>query len=192
MDDPDVKLARRARRGDRTALTSLYEKHRGPLFGFLLKETGSGPMAEDVFQETWVKVIRAMSRYDPDRGSFRAWLYRIATNTAVDRARREALRRGEELDAPVDGSDEARVSLMPANGPDPERASAGREAGRALGNALDSLRPSQRAAVLLRHQQGLSYPEISAALGVPEGTVKTQVHRAVQALRRSLKEWSDV
>ena len=83
------------------------------------------------------------------------------------------------------------VDQMPAPGPDPERGGASREARRALEAALAGLPRAQAAAVLLRHQQGLSYVEIAAAIEVPVGTAKSMVHRGVAALRNVLPEWRD-
>jgi RNA polymerase sigma-70 factor (ECF subfamily) len=192
MDDPDRKLADRARRGDREALASLYESYRGRLFGFLVRSLGDRAMAEDVFQETWTKVLGSVSRFDPRKGSFRSWLFRISSNAASDRMRRESVRRGDELDAFADdGAGDRRIDHVASNDPDPERLSFSGEAGRALNRALASLPVKQRAAILLRHQQGLGYVEIARVLDIPEGTVKTNVHRGVSALRRTLREWSD-
>jgi RNA polymerase sigma-70 factor (ECF subfamily) len=178
MDDLDRSLAHKARRGDRRAMGLLYQRYRGRVFGFLAKEMGDRATAEDVFQEAWVKVLQAVGTYDPGRGPFRAWLFRIATNAAVDRRRRDGVRRTDELDAP---------ERMPSNVPDPERRSASRETGRMLTRELSRLDPRQRTAILLRHQQGLSYVEISRAMEVPEGTAKTLVHRGVAALRAAIR-----
>jgi RNA polymerase sigma-70 factor (ECF subfamily) len=186
MDDSDRSLARKARRGNRRALASLYERYRNRVFGYLAKEMRDREAAEDVFQEVWVKVMQGMGSYDADRGPFRAWLFRIAANAAVDRRRRDAVRLGDELDTPLDNGEGRRADLLPSEGPDPERLSASHEAGAALGRGIEKLDARQRTAVLLRHQQGLSYPEIARAMAVPEGTAKTLVHRAVVALREAM------
>ena len=82
MGDPDQSLAGRASSGDREALTALYRQHRGPLLGFLTRTLGEKPLAEDVFQEVWMKVITGIRRFDNSRGTFRAWLFRIGANAA--------------------------------------------------------------------------------------------------------------
>lgn len=191
MTDPDRRLAGKARRGDRKALTSLYERHAGRLLGFLVRNTGSRQVAEDVFQETWIKVIAGIEHYREQRGTFRSWLYRIARNAAVDRSRRDALRSGPELDAPVDGEGARRIDLLPSGDPGPDREGRSRVMGDAIRRALDSFPEMQRSAILLRHQQGMSYEEISTALAVPEGTAKTMVFRGVARLRKELAGWSD-
>lgn len=192
MTDSDLKLARQARRGDRRALESLYDRHKGPLLGYLRKTLASAAEADDVFQEVWIKVMQALPSYKPTGGSIRPWLFRIATNAAVDRIRRETRRRGPELDGPVgDDSDERKIDRIADEGPSPEQRGLGASIGRDLDHALQQLPERQRSAILLRHQQGLRYHEIGHALNIPEGTAKTLVHRGVLALRRKLPQWSD-
>ena len=180
MTDTDLKLARMARRGDRRALEALYDRHKGRLLGYCDKMLGNRATSEDVFQDVWIKVMQALPRYRPTRGSFRPWLYRIAANAAVDRMRRDRLRGGPELDA----------DQLPLDAPNPESEGIGREIARDLDAALAELPERQRSAVLLRHQLGMSYDEISTTLNVPEGTAKTLVHRGARALREKLEIWS--
>ncbi len=192
MTDPDRKLAERAGRGDRRALVELYERHRSRLLGYLIKLVGKRDAAEDVFQEVWIKVLRGIGNYQAGSRPFRAWLYRIASNAAVDRLRRNSKHAGEELDAPAGEDRSLRVDLLETNTPGPERMSESAEAGRGLARALSSLGLRQKTAVLLRHQQGLTYSEIAEVLQVPEGTAKTLVHRGVMVLRGELERYSGV
>jgi len=191
MRDPDRNVAGKARSGDRQALVRLYEGHKSGLLGFLFKTCGDQQLAEDAFQEVWIKVMRAIGTYDPERSSFRSWLYRIAHNAAIDLLRREATRRGPELDAPVGENGQRAIDFVRSTvrGPD-ENTERGRMLD-AVKEALDGLAEPRRAAVLLRHQQGFSYPEIAEALGVPEGTAKTLTHRGVLALRKAMVDWTD-
>ena len=153
---------------------------------------GSRATAEDVFQEVWIKVMQALPRYRPSSGTFRAWLYRIAGNAAIDRMRRDRLRRGPELDAPVAGEEgERAIDRVAADRPSPEAEGTAAEIARDLEHALHALPERQRAAVLLRHRLGMSYREIGSTLSVPDGTAKTLVHRGVHALRERLPHWSD-
>jgi len=190
MSDPDRTLADRAARGDRRALMELYERHRSKLFGYLVRSLGKAALAEDVFQDVWIKVMQKIGTYRPGTASFRAWLFRVAANAAVDRLRREAVRSGPELDAPVHDGDERRVDHVASPEPGPEQAGIGKVFARELNTALGELSARQKAAVLLRHQQGLSYPEIARALEVREGTAKTLVHRGVLRLREELAGWA--
>lgn len=192
MTDTDLRLARKARRGDRQALETLYDRHKDKLLGYLLKMLGNRQSAEDVFHDVWIKVMQSLAQYRPAQGSFRPWLFRVAANAAVDRMRKEKRRAGPPLDAPAgDETSERVVDRVPDDAPSPEAQGLGSEIGRALDQALAHLPERQRNAVLLRHQQGMSYKEISGALQVPENTAKTLVHRGALALRERLASWSD-
>ena len=142
MSDPDPNLARRARQGDAEALLALYERHHRPLFGFLTRMARDRFLAEDLFQEVWMKVTEKIEQFDPEKGSFRGWIFRIAANGMRDSARRAAVRRGPDLDAPLGDGSETMVDQMPAPGPDPERGGTSLEARRALETALAGLPPS--------------------------------------------------
>lgn len=181
-DDPDRELAFRARRGDRDALGALYEKHKGRLLGFLHRLVGPGGLAEDVFQEVWIKVMNSVRQYDPHRGPFHAWLYRVASNAAVDRMRSESSH-GRWLEEETTSEGKSILDTTPAAGPDPERHLAGLEAERRVHRMLATIDPRQRCAILLRHQLGFSYAEVASIVGVAEGTAKTLVHRGILALR---------
>ena len=136
--------------------------------------------------------MQALPNYRPSYGSFRPWLFRIAANAAVDRMRKEGRRAGPELDAPAgDGSSERFVDQIADDAPTPESQGIGSAIGRDLDLALARLPERQRNAVLLRHQQGMNYKEISVTLRVPEGTAKTLVHRGSHALRERLTNWCD-
>jgi RNA polymerase sigma-70 factor (ECF subfamily) len=189
IQDPDRALARKARRGDRRALEQLYERHRVPTFSLLVRLLRDRALAEDAFQEVWIKVMNGIRTYDPKVGTFRSWLGRIAHNAAIDRVRRESRHAGAaELDAPIDDSGQSRLDLLESGGPGPDRTGEANVLAERLGPMLAALPDRQRAAVLMRHQLGMSYAEISEALGIPEGTAKTSVHRGLQALRNLWKE----
>ena len=190
MSDPDGTLASRAGRGDRRALMELYDRYRSRLFGYLTRSLGNAALAEDVFQDVWIKVMQKIGTYRPGKATFRAWLFRVAANAAVDRLRREAVRSGPELDAPAHDGDERRVDQIASSDPSPEQSGVGRVFARDLSRALNVLSERQKAAVLLRHQQGLSYPEIARALAIREGTAKTLVHRGLLRLRAELPGWA--
>ena len=91
----------------------------------------------------------------------------------------------------IDESGERRIDRVPADGPGPDRLGEAAILREALARALRELPPIQRSAVLLRHQQGMTYSEISAGLGIAEGTAKSMVFRAVRELRRRLGDWDD-
>lgn len=187
MDEPDRGLAERARRGDREALAALYECHKAGLLGFLIHLIGDRDSAEDVFQEVWAKVIRQVSRYDVSRAPFRAWLFQIGANTAIDhlRKRRRWRRR-------IDGSDgaEVKIARAPTTDPLPDASSLIDSEVESVRLAMKELSDAQRSAICMRHLAGASYREIASTLGVPEGTAKTLVHRGILLLKEALQERS--
>lgn len=153
------------------------------IFSGTLRLTGSRLAAEDLTQEAFVRAYRALARYSPDkvRGmQLRGWVWTIALNLCRNRARARHRRPTEE---PLDEQ-----AAVPDPGPGPEqRALADAERER-LARHLARLPWEMRTAVVLRHVSGLSYTEAAVALDRPVGTVKSDVHRGLRALRRSLEE----
>ena len=188
MSDPDRRLVDEARRGDDRALAELYERHRKPLLGFLRRMLRSAE-AEEVFPEVWIKVMESIERYQPGEASFRSWLYKVAANAARDRMRRERLRSGPSLDAPLGEGPDRVIDHLVDESAGPDRRAEGRLFRRQLDQAMEALTPRQKAAVLLKHQQGFRYREIAEMLEMAEGTAKTTVHRGVATLRERLQEW---
>lgn len=180
-------LLRRARRRDPEALAALVERYGDRVFGLLLRLTGSRDAAEDLMQETFVRLVRTIEDYD-HAGRFEAWLFRIAANLARDRIRRSKRRATtvplDELDraAPAAGGrvagDEASPSWRL------ERL----EAGERLAAALERLSDAEREILVLRHYSELSFREIAELLEVPLGTALARAHRALGRLRMMMSE----
>jgi RNA polymerase sigma-70 factor (ECF subfamily) len=141
---------------------------------------GDPAAAEDLAQETFVKAFRSLAAFDTTR-RLSSWLFRIAHNTAIDAMRRS--RTQSAIDASPLDSDDASDDLGADPAPDPIEQ---RELGRALESALATLRPDQRAAIVLRYENDLSFEEIGTVLGVPEVTARSHVHRARKELARVL------
>ena len=156
------------------SLAELTERHRGEIVGYLARLLGDHQEAEDACQETFMRAHRAFGRLAPDANS-RAWLYRIATNTGLNAARRRSHRAARRADVDPDA--------LPADaGPSLER----REELRAVRRAAEALPPRQRAALMLRQFQDLGYAEIAATLGGNEGTARANVYQALKKLRAAL------
>jgi RNA polymerase sigma-70 factor (ECF subfamily) len=173
----DEELMARLQAGDERALAQLMQRYQGPLYGFLSRRVGSA--ADDVFQETWIRIVRARERFDTER-RFAAWLYQIANNLCRDRYRRvDAMRRA------VDSFRVEDETLREA----PESpALAGQDAMRARVLALpDRLRE----VLVLRYYEDLGEEEMSRMLGVPRGTIKSRLHAAVKALRENMRNESE-
>lgn len=177
------EILRRACRRDPEALGLLVELYGHRVFGLLYELSGSRETAEELLQETFLRVVRTIDRY-VHSGKFEAWLFRIAANLARDRAR-QSRRRGIPVSlesGPVQG--EALVAREEFGSASvPERRAMDKESLERLSRCLERLTPPQREILLLRHYSGLSFPEIAQLLGVPLGTALARAHRALQRLK---------
>lgn len=182
------ELLQRACRREPAALTELIERYSPRVFGLLYRLTRSRDAAEDLLQETFLRVVRTIDRYE-HVGRFEAWLFRIAANLARDRARQRA-RRGDMTPVDVSWADErdqpADHDLVRAT--DPLERVVQREAREQLLAALGRLSEPEREIVLLRHYSELSFREIAELLGVPLGTALARAHRALKHLRAHLAD----
>lgn len=177
----DDALLRAFRHGNPQALEELIGRHQHALHGYLRAMTGSAADADDVFQETWLRVIRNPGSFRS--GAFNAWLWCIARNLLVDRLRRRK---------PVVSLDDAApehaslIELTPAPGPQPPADMEASEIAQQVADAVSKLPPDQRDVFLLRTQGGLSFAEIAALRRVPLNTALGRMHYAIQRLRREL------
>lgn len=187
VDVEDAELATAALGGSQSACESLVRRFERPVYNFVARLVRDPAAAEDLTQDTFLKVFRALGRYDP-RLRFSSWLFRIAHNTAVDHLRQ----RGLLLADPAPGADgddaDPMARVADPQALSPEEAVARGELAAALDEALDALRPEYRAAIVLRHQEDLDYAEIAEVLDVPLGTVKTYLHRARRELAAHLAD----
>jgi RNA polymerase sigma-70 factor, ECF subfamily len=181
MQPSDRELMGRLAAGDREALEPLMQRHSRRLFRIALAYSRRPDDALDVVQETFVKAFRSASRWDPE-GDVAPWLTRIAVNQSIDSYRRA--RRRSSLEAPLPEGDRWPDA---ADAISPERHVAGREAAEGIARALRSLSDTQRAVFVMRHYEEMSLEEISKALDLRLGTVKSSLHRAVLRLRQRLQ-----
>lgn len=169
-------LEERAAGGDRGALESLVRQHARAIAE--LCRCLAGPEdGRDAAQESLEKIVISIGRYDPQKGTFRAWALAVARNTCRDRLRRRGLERRlfmAETDEPME---------LPGDQPDVERTALARIESVRLAAALETLPAPMRAAIVLFHVHESSYEEIAAALEVPLGTVMTWLHRGRKKLR---------
>jgi RNA polymerase sigma-70 factor (ECF subfamily) len=175
--ESDERLMLRFQAGDVGAFEDLVRRHRTPLFSFLLRLTGDRGRAEDLCQETFLKVVRASGEWRP-RATFRTWAYAIARNQAFDELRRQAFRKTEPLGEPEMPASEATA---------PDRAAEGALLRPKLEAALAALPDEQREVFLLREHAGLRFHEIAEVTGVPENTVKSRMRYALEGLRARLE-----
>ncbi len=177
----DELTLRRAQRGDEDACRALVERYQRPVFALLGRLLGhdSGALVEDVAQETFLHVFRALAGFSPlGPARLSTWILTIASRRAIDELRRAGVT-STPLDRELPGAETA-----------DERAVRSALAS-AIKRAVGELSPEYRAAFLLREYHGLAYAEIARALGVEEGTVKSRLARARKALRSALAEVRD-
>lgn len=181
-EQPSDERIERARRGDARAFEALLAEHTDRVYAHVARIVGEGAGAEDVVQDACISAWRSIGSFEGT--SFRAWLFRIATNRAIDVVR--ARRRRSEL--PLEpAEDEERAWTEPAaGGPDLTQLAADREALRAVEEALAGLPAEQRAAVVLRDVEGFDYDEIARIMASEPGTVKSRIHRGRLAVRNAL------
>lgn len=174
----------RARGGDARAFDALARTYERALYSHVARIIGPGADAEDVVQEALLSAWRSIGSFEGT--SFKAWLFRIARNRAIDlfRARK---RRGElPLEPPDDEGGDGSWAEPAAGGPDLLDLAAGREALEAVQAALAMVPVEQRDALLLRDVQGFSYEEIVTITASELGTVKSRIHRARVTVRNIL------
>jgi RNA polymerase sigma-70 factor (ECF subfamily) len=155
----------------------VVREHADRVYRLAYRLTGNAHDAEDLTQETFIRVFRSLASYQP--GTFEGWLHRITTNLFLDMVRRRSRLRMEGLPDDTD--------RLPGGGPDPEQIYSETHLDPMLQASLDELAPEFRAAVVLCDIEGLSYEEIGATLGVKLGTVRSRIHRGRAALRESLE-----
>ena len=173
----DGELARRAQGGDRDAFGELVARYAGQARRVAASVLGNPDDADDAAQDGFLSALRNIDRYDPMR-PFGPWLMRIVANAAADRRRRLKVRRADELSPAAAGS-----------GPSPAVVTDRRAFGVALQRALAALPERQRTAVVLFDVEGYTHAEIAGILGIPAGTVRSDVFHARRALRDLLKDW---
>jgi RNA polymerase sigma-70 factor, ECF subfamily len=173
----------RARRGDRDAFRLLVDRHARPVFRLAFRMTGNENDAEDMVQETFLKAWKQIAKFD-NRAAFGTWLHKICVNCSLDHIRARK-RKQESLHCAQAGEDP--LAQVVTGAPSPERLALSSEISGILTSALDELSDMERAAFVLRHYEGQSIEEISAALGVQPGAAKHSVFRAVQKLRQALE-----
>ena len=171
----DADLIERTSAGDREAFEELYRRYTRPVLSLALRRLGDAGRAEDALQEAFAAIWRSAGSFDRTRGQGGAWLYTIARNAIIDAARRRP-------EAPVEGHDEASTDVSP-----PDHAERAWLSWR-VHRAIEELSENERIVIELAYWRGLSQSEISAALDVPLGTVKTRTRNALGRLAALLEE----
>ncbi|HEU4631720.1 MAG TPA: sigma-70 family RNA polymerase sigma factor [Gemmatimonadaceae bacterium] len=187
---PDADIVALAQQGRERAFRELVRRYERPVFSLVYRMVRDREAAEDLAQDSFVKVLNHIDRYRPEF-KFSSWIFKIANNVAID-----YLRKRQVDTVSMDGSPHA-ATASEVEASSFEVASRGetaldeleaREIGTAIERAIARLRPEYRACIMLRHIEGRSYEEIATTLDLPLGTVKTYIHRARNELRTYLQD----
>jgi len=182
----------RYQEGDARAFEVLVLRHRRPIFNFVLRYVRDPVAAEDVTQDTFLRVVRSADHYVRE-AKFTTWLFTIARNLCVDASRRAKHRNMASLDAPIDDEGRgAKIDLVPSGGPAVDRQAIGTELKARMQHAIAQLPEEQREIFLLREVGDLQFNEIAEIIGVPENTVKSRMRYALEKLREALAEYRDL
>jgi RNA polymerase sigma-70 factor (ECF subfamily) len=185
--DPDVALMLAVKAGDSAAFDELVARHAAYLVNFFYRQVGHRDLAEDLAQETFLKVYRARDGYRPT-ARFKAWLLTIATNLALNKKRYEKLRFHLSLDTSVTDDDgEQGFQIPDRGGAEPASAFERDEMQERVRVVVQGLPANQRIAVILHRFEGLSYAEIATAMDLTEKAVKSLLNRAKENLRTRLQ-----
>jgi RNA polymerase sigma-70 factor (ECF subfamily) len=172
--DEQLMLAYRA--GDAGAFEELYRRHRGGLFRFVTRSVRDRAVAEELYQEIWMRAIEARGRYEP-QAKFTTWLFSIAHNRLVDHWRKKGLQV-----VSADNEDE-----LPANPEsDPQGIAEAKQGLERFARALEALPSAQREAFLLHHEAEMSVAEIARATGANEEAAKSRLRYAIAKLKEAL------
>jgi len=179
-----------AKEGHEAAFRELIRRYERPVFALVYRMVRDRALAEDLSQETFIKVLNALASYNPDY-KFSSWIFKIANNAAIDHIRKkdlDTLSLDGAPDADTPDAIKATQLQIGTGGESPLDEVASKELGSAIERAIAKLRPEYRACILLRFVEGYSYEEIADVMEIPLGTVKTYIHRARNELREHLAD----
>ncbi|GIP30541.1 ECF RNA polymerase sigma factor SigW [Paenibacillus sp. J23TS9] len=185
VDNIENRLTKLALKGDQRAFAEIVELYKDKIYHLAYRMLGNRHEAEDIVQETFLRVYKNLDRYDPNQ-KFSTWIYRIATNLCIDRLRKK--KPTYSLDAEMndqEGMDG--YSMIPSDNRTPESETLLSETQEIIYQAIGSLPAKYKSVMILRYLQDLSLQEISDVLGMPVTTIKTRVHRGREFLRKKLE-----
>jgi RNA polymerase sigma-70 factor (ECF subfamily) len=184
--DEELMLAYAA--GDAAAFDTLYARHKGGVYRYLARQCRQSGIADELFQDVWMNLIRARASYAPT-AKFTTWLYRLAHNRMVDHFR--ASGHLTLVSSDDEAHEEAVMALPAARASEPEPRAQNRELGERLRAAVSALPPAQREAFLLQQEGEMSLAEIATVTGVGMETVKSRLRYALSKLRAELADLDD-
>jgi RNA polymerase sigma-70 factor, ECF subfamily len=189
----DEDLMVRYQAGEVRAFEVLLSRHRKSVYNFILRYVGDKETAEDLLQETFMRVIKGAEAYKR-QAKFTTWLYTIARNLCVDQTRRRKHRKHASLDAPLSADEDSGTLLDVIAGSElpSDRKTVNKQLHHKLQDAIAALGDEQREVFLMREFLDLPFKQIADVVGVPENTVKSRMRYALEKLRLELDEYKDL
>ncbi len=183
MNEPECEILSEVAKGNLSAFQKIVENHQNSLLNYIYRYTGDKTAAEDIAQEVFLRVFKGAKEYQP-LSSFKAWLFKIATNLCLNELRDNRMLRNE---VDIFGLNEAGFVALAATRHSPEKETESHELGSILVRAMKSLSEKQRAALLLHRYEGFSYLEIGNLMGCSVSSVESLIYRARQSLKKQLQ-----
>ncbi len=188
MERSDRELVRECRGGNKDAFRVLVERYQRKILSVAMGMLHNQDDALEVTQEAFVKAYGNLDRFKGE-SSFYTWLYRIVVNLSIDRRRRERRHGTVSLEDRPGGGEDLEVDLPSQRLSDPYQQASSHELGGRIREAIEDLTPDQKAVILLREVEGLSYDEISQVMQCPKGTVMSRLHYARKVLQEKLSDY---
>ena len=187
MGQNEQYLLKKAKAGDVAAFEELVENYQKKLFNLAYRIVGNPEDAADMVQEALIRIFRSIAKFK-EQSSFSTWIYRITTNVCLDELRKRKNKKEFSLDQEIHGEDGDMKRQIKSDDILPDNAAEREELREIESSAINSLPEEQRGVISLRDIQGLTYTEISQVLDCPEGTVKSRINRARNALKNVLSQ----
>lgn len=173
-------------KGDKAAFEDLVRRYQHKVYNFIYRLIGNAQTAEELFQDSFIKIFRAGATYRPE-AKFTTWMYTVVRNQCIDHMRRKSLRQALSLDSKVGEDDRSLADTIASHEVGPDEKSWGLQVEQVLTEALAKLNEDQREVFLLREKEGLKFEEIAEVTGVSVNTVKSRMRYAIESLQRILR-----
>ena len=184
-DQNEARLVKRAKQGDMRAFEELILQHEKIVYNVALRMMNHSEDAKDISQEVFLKAYRNIGNFD-ERSQFSTWIYRITANTCIDEMRKRRGRQSFSLEEELENEEGSMQRQVADEGETPEESMLRAEQKSEILQALESLSPEHKAAVILRDIKGLSYEEIAEILELTLGTVKSRISRGRNQLKQEI------
>ena len=191
MQKEEELLIRKAQRGNLQAFENLVQRYDAKIMRLIYNMVNDIEDSRDLYQEVFIKVFKSIKKFR-FQSEFYTWLFRIAINTSINFRKKKTSHQHESIDDYMEESSHNRNIISSIETVNPEQHIIDRELNDQIQRSLDTLSPKQRSVFVLKHYHGYKLSEIANTLNCSEGTVKNYMFRAVQKLKKSLKEYHQI